>query len=278
MSQPKSQLVDVVKEVQRVDTDVKRLQRSIRTHEELADGKSRKVVQLAWRHALLTCKSKDVFSCKVLSREWNELRGLLHHPNRVTCSSEYRKLILMLRETPKLLAQVLLWVESNKQSNRLIRDSLVSICGGLLFEDDQKIGLQLLLELIHHRITECYDAEDVLNNHNSVFHKTYMEYLNLSASIHSFITGVLHDSLIDLVTECTDYLDYDISKVIARRNEKLSTLIGVQTISLNKEGEDNVRQKVVESQQKLIIILLQQDLDQFLRRTLQLCHPVYYGC
>jgi len=74
-----------------------------------------------------------------------------------------------------------------------------------------------------------------------------MEYLNLSVSIHSFITGVLHNSLIDLVNECTDYLDYDISKVIARRNEKLSTVIGVQTIPLNKEGEGNVRQKVVES-------------------------------
>jgi len=34
MSQPKSQLADVVNEVKRVDTDVKRLQRSVRAHEE----------------------------------------------------------------------------------------------------------------------------------------------------------------------------------------------------------------------------------------------------
>lgn len=252
MSQPKSKLVDVVEEIQRVDTDVKRLQRSIRAHEELADGKSRKVVELAWRYALLMYHSKDVFSCKILSREWNNVRSLLQRPNRVSCSSECRKLILMLRDTPQLLTQVLLWVESKKQSNSLIRDSLACICGGLLFADDQKVALLLLQELLRDRITECNKAEEVFDSHTSVFHKTYMEYLNLSVSIHNFITGVLYDPLVDLVTECIDYLDYDTSKVIARRNEKVSSPGGNQVMPLNKEGEENIRQKVSNAQQKLI--------------------------
>ena len=252
MSQPKSKLVDVVEEIQRVDTDVKRLQRSIRAHEELADGKSRKVVELAWRYALLMYHSKDVFSCKILSREWNNVRSLLQRPNRVSCSSECRKLILMLRDAPKLLTQVLLWVESKKQSNSLIRDSLACICGGLLFADDQKVALLLLQELLRDRITECNKAEEVFDSHTSVFHKTYMEYLNLSVSIHNFITGVLYDPLVDLVTECIDYLDYDTSKVIARRNEKVSSPGGNQVMPLNKEGEENLRQKVQDAQQKLI--------------------------
>ena len=252
MSQPKSKLVDVVEEIQRVDTDVKRLQRSIRAHEELADGKSRKVVGLAWRYALLMYHSKDVFSCKILSREWNNVRSLLQRPNRVSCSSECRKLILMLRDTPQLLTQVLLWVESKKQSNSLIRDSLACICGGLLFADDQKVALLLLQELLRDRITECNKAEEVFDSHTSVFHKTYMEYLNLSVSIHNFITGVLYDPLVDLVTECIDYLDYDASKVIARRNEKVSSPGGNQVMPLNKEGEENIRQKVYNAQQKLI--------------------------
>ena len=252
MSRPRLQLVDVVEEVQRVHTDVKRLQRSIRAHEELADGKSRKAVNLAWHYALLVYKSKDVFACKVLAREWNELRAQLQRPNRANCSSEYRKLILMLRESPKLLAQVLLWAESNKQANSLIRDSLVCICGGLLFADDQKVGLQLLHELLLDRISQCHKAEDVFNSHTSVFHKAYMEYLNLSVSIHSFITGVLYSPLADLVTECVDYLDYDSSKVIARLNEKVSSPGGNQVIPLNKEGEENIRQKVNDSRQKLV--------------------------
>ena len=252
MSQPRSELIGVVEEIQRVDTDVKRLQRSIRGHEELADGKSRKVVELAWRYAVLVYHSKDVFSCKVLSREWNDVRSLLQRPNRVSCSSECRKLILMLRESPKLLSHVLLWVESKKQSNSLIRDSLVCICGGLLFADDQKVALQLLQELLRDRITECHSAEEVFDSHTSVFHKTYMEYLNLSVSIHNFITGVLYDPLVDLVTECTDYLDYDTSKVIARFNEKVSSPGGTQVIPLNKEGEENIRQKVNDARQKLI--------------------------
>ena len=252
MSQPKSKLVDVVEEIQRVDTDVKRLQRSIRAHEELADGKSRKVVELAWRYALLMYHSKDVFSCKILSREWNNVRSLLQRPNRVSCSSECRKLILMLRDTPQLLTQVLLWVDSKKQSNSLIRDSLACICGGLLFADDQKVALLLLQELLRDRITECNKAEEVFDSHTSVFHKTYMEYLNLSVSIHNFITGVLYDPLVDLVTECIDYLDYDASKVIARRNEKVLSPGGNQVMPLNKEGEENIRQKVYNAQQKLI--------------------------
>ena len=252
MSRQRLQLIDVVEEVQRVDTDVKRLQRSIRAHEELADGKSRKVVNLAWHYALLVYKSKDVFACKVLAREWNELRYQLHRPNRANCSSECRKLILMLRESPKLLAQVLLWIESTKQSNNLIRDSLVCVCGGLLFADDQKVGLQLLQELLLNRISECDKAEDVFDSHTSVFHKAYMEYLNLSVSIHNFITGVLYSPLVDLVTECIDYLDYDSSKVIARLNEKVLSPGGNQVIPLNKEGEENIRQKVNDSRQKLI--------------------------
>lgn len=251
MSQPKSELLDVVEEVQRIDTDVKRLQRSIRAYEELADGKSRNVLQLAWRYALLVYESKDVFSCKILSSEWNNVRSLLQRPNRVSCSSECRKLILMLREAPKLLAQVLLRVESNKQSNSLIRDSLVSVCGGVLFADDQKVALQLLRELLLNRINECDKAEEVFESHTSVFHKTYMEYLNLSVSIHSFIIGVLYNPLIDLVTECTDYLDYDTSKVIARLNEKVSSPGGNQIMPLNKE-EENIRQKVDDSRHKLI--------------------------
>ena len=252
MSRSRSELIDVVEEIQRVDTDVKRLQRSLRAHEELADEKSRKVVELAWRYALLVYHSKDVFSCKVLSREWNDVRSLLQRPNRVSCSSECRKLILMLRETPQLLTQVLLWVESKKQSNSLIRDSLVCICGGLLFADDQKVALQLLQELLRDRIAECHNAGDVFNSHTSVFHKTYMEYLNLSVNIHSFITGVLYDPLVDLVTECMDYLDYDTSKVVARLNEKVSSPGGSQVMPLNKEGEENIRQKVNDARQKLI--------------------------
>ena len=252
MSRQRLQLVDVVEEVQRVDTDVKRLQRSIRAHEKLADEKSRKVVNLAWHYALLVYKSKDVFACKVLAREWNELKYQLHRPNRANCSNECRKLILMLRESPKLLAQVLLWIESTKQSSNLIRDSLVCVCGGLLFADDQKVGLQLLQELLLDRISECDKAEDVFDSHTSVFHKTYMEYLNLSVSIHSFITGILYGPLVDLVTESIDYLDYDVSKVIARLNEKVSSPGGNQVIPLNKEGEENIRQKVNNSRQKLI--------------------------
>lgn len=252
MIRPKSQLVRVVEEVQRVDTDVKRLQRSIRTHEELADSKSRNVVQLAWNYALLAFKSKDVFSCKALAKEWNDVKSLLQRPDRVRCTSGCRKLILMLRETPKLLAQILLWVDSHKQSCDLIRDSLVCICGGLLFADDQKIGLQLLEELLHMRIGECDSAEEVFDTHTSLFHKTYMEYLNLSVSIHSFIIGVLRGVLTDLVTECSDYLDYDVSKVVARLNEKASTG-GIQgVLPLNKEGEENIRQKVDDSRKKLI--------------------------
>lgn len=251
MSQPKSELINVVEEVQRIDTDVKRLQRSIRAHEELADEKSRQVIQLAWRYALLLFNSKDVFACKTLAREWNELRSLLHHPNRTSCSSECRKLILTLREAPKLLAQVLLWVESSKQSNNLIRDALVCICGGLLFADDQKVALKLLQELLRDRISECDKAEEVFNSHTSVFHKTYMEYLNLSVGVHNFITGVLHSPITDLVTDCMDYLDYDSSKVIARYNEKVSPG-GNQVLPLKKEGEENVRQKVEDSRQKLV--------------------------
>ena len=252
MSRTKSQLVDVVEEVQRIDTDVKRLQRSIRAHEELTDEKSRKVVKLSWHYALLVFKSKDVFACKVLPREWNELRHLLQRPSRANCPSECRKLILMLRESPKLLAQVLLWVESNKQSHSLIRDSLVSICGGLLFADDQKVALQLLRELLLDRISECAKADEVFDSHTSVFHKTYMEYLNLSVGVHGFITGVLHSPLGDLITECPDYLDYDTSKVIARLNEKVSSPGGNQVIPLSKEGEESIRQKVNDSRQKLI--------------------------
>lgn len=252
MSQARSKLIDVVEEIQRIDTDVKRLRRSIRAHEELADGKSRKVVQLAWRYALLVYKSKDVFSCKVLSKEWNDIRSLLQRPTRLSCSSECRKLILMLRETPKLLAQVLLWVESNKAVNSLIRDSLVCVCGGLLFADDQKVALKLLQELLLDRINECNKVEEVFDSHTSVFLKTYMEYLNLSISVHSFITGVLYDPLIDLVTECLDYLDYDTSKAMARLNEKVSSPGGNLVMPLIKEGEENIRQKVEDSRHKLI--------------------------
>jgi len=245
-----SRLIGIVEEIQRVDTDVKRLQRSLRAHEELADDKSRKLLQEAWRYAILSCRSKDVFLCKALPKEWNDLKILLQRPKRVSCTSECRNLMLMLRATPKLAVNVLLHTElsSNyKLSHNLIRDLLVCVCGGLLFADDQKIGLQFLLDLLHRRIEECDNVSKVFDSHSSLFHRSYMEYLQLSVGVHSFVTGVLYTPLVQLVTEHPDYLDYDVSKAAARLSEKTNN-----SVPITEADQAQIKKRVGQSQQKLL--------------------------
>ena len=245
-----SRLIRIVEEIQRVDTDVKRLQRSIRAHEELADDKSRKLLQEAWRYAILACRSKDVFLCKALPKEWNDLKILLQRPKRVSCSSECRNLLLMLRATPKLAVTVLLHAElsaDNNLAHSLIRDLLVCMCGGLLFADDQEVGHQLLLDLLHRRIAGCDSLSKVFDSHSSLFYKSYMEYLQLSVGVHSFVTGVLYTPLVSLVTEHPDYLDYDAAKAFSRLSEKTNN-----TVPITEADRKHIKRRVDHSQLKLL--------------------------
>ena len=233
-----------------MDTDVKRLQRSIRAHEELADDKSRKLLQEAWRYAILACRSKDVFLCKAVPKEWNDLKILLQRPKRVSCSSECRNLLLMLRATPKLAVNVLLHAElsaNNKLTHDLIRDLLGCVCGGLLFADDQRVGLQLLLDLLHRRIAECDSVSKVFDSHTSLFLKSYMEYLQLSVDVYSFVTGVLYTPLVNLVTEHPDYLDYDAAKASTRLSEKTK-----YAVLITETDQEHIKKRVGQSQQKLL--------------------------
>ncbi len=128
----------------------------------------------------------------------------------------YSQLLSSLLNNPKLVSEVLHWVESEGLDTPLLLNDLMSVVyGHCVFQRDHMLFLQLLKKLMSHHLSACVMPKDLFSGVEPVFSSVLVHYCGQLVELRMFLTEAFQEPL-ECVLSCEDYLEYDVNKAGSR--------------------------------------------------------------
>lgn len=178
-----------------------------------------------WLNHFLTYGLNQVLAHKLQSWEWSLSFENASSIDFIDASKVIRPIVIIERYSrflnslltdPTLLANILLWAESQGLNTSLLVSDLMSVVyGHCVFQHDHVLFLQLLRELLKHHISSCESPRELFSGVEPVFSSVLTEYCWQLVNFRMFLTQVLQEPLMQ-VLQCDDYLEYDVNKAGSR--------------------------------------------------------------
>ena len=128
----------------------------------------------------------------------------------------YGKFLDALLNGPSLLAQVLMWAESEGlDSTSLVSDIMSVIFGHCVFQHDHILFLSLLKELLRHLVSCADTPKELFSGVEPIFCRVLTEYCNQLVDLRTFVTEAFQGPLTEVLL-CEEYLEFDVNKAGTR--------------------------------------------------------------
>ena len=128
----------------------------------------------------------------------------------------YSQFLGGLRSEPAVVAEVLLWADSEGLGTQdLASDLILVVYGRCLFQEDHDSFLQVILYLLSDHIKRCHTYKDLFVFEHE-FSRAITEYCRCLPGLKEFLTSALQGPLTDVVNYDKRYLEFDISKASTR--------------------------------------------------------------
>ena len=158
----------------------------------------------------------------------------------------YAKILGLLLNDPKLLAEILRFAESEGLHTSLLVSDLISVVyGHYVFQYDHLQLLQLMKELLSHQISACDTPKDLFGGVEPIFSFVLTEYCTQLVSFRTFLTEALQEPLMQVLA-CDDYLEFDVNKAGSRfqtiTESQNGSLIDTSSFLFNEDLESSCQQ------------------------------------
>ena len=138
----------------------------------------------------------------------------------------YNKFLGSLLNDPALLAQVLVWAESEGlNSTTLISDLISVVYGHCVFQHDHTLFLGLLKELLRHLVSRAESPKELFSGVEPIFCRVLTEYCNQLVDLQTFLTEAFQLPLAETFL-CEDYLEFDVNKAGTRFQSSIGSTDG----------------------------------------------------